>query len=425
MGRTKQTPQGSASHRPVGMMAATFTGTGRGKAGPEEQFRDALEEDTEEDLPLVLEDAEQQPKEGKRGASKSKGKQLAQAAEGAEVPPEETPLDPKPAKPHTDPAPAEPKPGTSKALTEHPTQVPTDETTQPTTRNPDEDDPPALTKYVKEYKAAGKAWLDSVVKDGEEAYIRLFDKLLELGGPYIDNFDQADREQVFKCIRDKTGRFLDDDDFVTYVETEEEKQKPRYVFTGDAKVALTDYYDAVHTLCEAQQNFAKSTQVLEKKIADKSVFLDIIKQVQLPSVKVEIRTVKEMERMEGKTYRELTLRCHLPNFERINPNTKEQTRTMAAYMYCILHEQITGTRASQTVCATDFKCQTMPFKRLITGKRQPSGPGRSSKARGGSSRSLEDVAKMEGVPPAKRTRKATKSATATKVTPKGRGAKGK
>ena len=41
------------------MMAATFTGTGRGKAGPEEQFRDASEEDTEEDLPLVLEDAEQ------------------------------------------------------------------------------------------------------------------------------------------------------------------------------------------------------------------------------------------------------------------------------------------------------------------------------------------------------------------------------
>ena len=58
---------------------------------------------------------------------------------------------------------------------------------------------------------------------------------------------------------------------VTYVETEEEKKKPRYVLTGDAKVALTDYYDAVHTLCEAQQNFAKSTQVLEKKITDKDV----------------------------------------------------------------------------------------------------------------------------------------------------------
>ena len=253
----------------------------------------------------------------------------------------------------------------------------------------------------------------------------MFDELLKLGSPYIDNFDQADREQVFKCIRDKTGRFLDDDDFVTYLETEEEKQKPKYVLTGNAKVALTDYYDAVHTLCEAQQNFAKSTQVLEKKITDKSIFLDIIKQVQLPSVKVEIRIVEEIERIEGKTYRELMLMCHLPIFKRINPNAKEQTRTMAAYMYCILHEQITGTRASQTGCAADFKCPMTPFKRLITGKRQPGRPGRLSEAREESSRSLEDVAEMEGAPPAKRTRKATKSATTAKVTPKGRGTKGK
>ena len=263
------------------------------------------------------------------------------------------------------------------------------------------------------------------MKDGEEAFIRLFNKLLELGSPYLDYFDQADREQVFKCIRDKTGRFLDDDDFMTYVETEEEKKKPRYILTSDAKVALTDYYDAVHTLCEAQQNFAKSTQVLEKKIEDKSVFLDIIKQVQLPSVKVEIRTVEEMERMEGKTYRELTLMCHLPNFKRINPNAQEQTRMMTAYIHCVLYEQITGIRASQTGCTTNFRCTTMPFKRLITGKRQPGGPGRSSEARGESSRSLEEVTKMEGATPTKRTRKASKSATAAKVTPKGTGMKGR
>ena len=234
------------------------------------------------------------------------------------------------------------------------------------------------------------------VKDEEEAYMKLFDKLMELGSPYID------REHIFKCIRDKTGRSLNDDDFVTYIETEEENKKPKYVFTCDTKLALTDYYDAVHTLCEAQQNFAKSTQVLEKKIEDKSILLDIIKQVQLPSVQVQVRTVEEMEKMEGKTYRELTLMCHLPNFKRINPNAKEQSRTMAAYIYLVLHEQITGMRASQTGCATDFRCQTTPFKRLVTGKKQPSRPGRS---RGGSSRSLEEVAEMEGPTPAKRTRK--------------------
>ena len=71
-------------------MAATFTGTGKGKAGLQEQFRDAPGEDTEEEFLLVLEDAEKQLKEGKPGASKSNGKLLgdqpAQATEGAEAP---------------------------------------------------------------------------------------------------------------------------------------------------------------------------------------------------------------------------------------------------------------------------------------------------------------------------------------------------
>ena len=201
------------------MATATFTRTGRGKAAPEDQFRDDTKVDTKEDLPLVLEDAVQQRKEGKQGASKSKGKKKVQAAEGAEAPPEETPPDPESTKPHTDPAPTEPQPGTSKAPAEDPTQAPTDETAQPAARNPDKDEPPAPTKYVRAYQASGKKWLDTVVKDGVAAYNRLFDKLLKLGDPYIDNFDQAVREQVLKCIRDKTGRFLDDDYFVMYVET--------------------------------------------------------------------------------------------------------------------------------------------------------------------------------------------------------------
>ena len=139
------------------MTAATFTGMGRGKAGPEEQFRDIPGEDTKDSTEFlkVLEDAEQ-PKEGKPDKSKSKGKQLgdqpAQATEGAEASPEETPPDPNPTKPHTDPAPVDPQPGTSKT----PTQAPTEDPTQTTAKNPDEDEPPALTKYIMEYKAAGK-----------------------------------------------------------------------------------------------------------------------------------------------------------------------------------------------------------------------------------------------------------------------------
>ena len=167
------------------MTAATFTGMGRGKAGPEEQFIDAPEEDTEEDFPLVLEDADKQPKEGKPGASKSKGKKLAQATEGAEAHPEETPPDPEFTKlnhtltqPLQDPSQAQAR-LPPRTLPRPPPTNPT----MPTTTNPDEDEPPAPTKYVKAYQAAGKEWLDSVVKDREAAYTKLFDKLLVLGDP--------------------------------------------------------------------------------------------------------------------------------------------------------------------------------------------------------------------------------------------------
>ena len=168
------------------------------------------------------------------------------------------------------------------------------------------------------------------------------------------------------------------------------------------------------------RNFAQSTQVLEEKIEDKSVFLDIIRHVQLPAVQVSIRTVEELEKLEGKTYRELMLLCHLPNFKRIIHNASEQTRTMAAYMYFVLYEQITGLRPSQTGCAADFRCRVTPFKRLITGKKQPGGPVRSSKVRGGSSRRMEEVAEMEGAIPAKQ-----RKTTSTPKPARGRGGRGR
>ena len=124
----------------------------------------------------------------------------------------------------------------------------------------------------------------------------MYDKLQQLRGPHIPTLDQADREQVCNCIRGRTGKFLTQDEFVLYVETEEEIEKPRYKFTGDAREALRDYYDAVHTLCEAQTHFAKNTQILEQKIEDKSVFLSIIQQGQLPVVQVQVRMVEEMEK---------------------------------------------------------------------------------------------------------------------------------
>ena len=148
-------------------------------------------------------------------------------------------------------------------------------------------------------------------------------------------------------------------------------------------------------------------QGLRGETEDKSVFLDIIMQTQLPAVQVSIRTIEEEEQLENMTYRDVTLRTHLPDFRRLNPNAKEQMRTLAAFMYFVLYEQITGLQALQTGCATKFRCKMTPFKRLVTGKKQPGRPGRrkATKLR----RSVEEVAAMEGGTPAKRMRAAPKA----------------
>ena len=124
-----------------------------------------------------------------------------------------------------------------------------------------------------------------MLEQKEQAYKTLFSNLLKIGTPHIPRFTSADRETVLKCIKDSSGRFLSGDKFEIYVGLEEEEtKKPKFKLQGDAQEAFRDYYDAVHTLCKAQTNFMRSTQLLEQKIEDKDVFLAIIKQVQLPAV---------------------------------------------------------------------------------------------------------------------------------------------
>ena len=275
--RTKQTACGSKAQRPKGMATATFSSGADVDPAQQQEVSGSDTEDSQDWLDV------EETTQGVAGSSKSKGEtgdQPQQAEGGAQAPPKEI----LPA-----PEPSNPKPGTSKDPTQDPTNAPTEDPNQDPTQPPqdqeqaatqklDEDTPPALTEYVKAYRQAGKLWLDTVVENKEQAYNTLFDTLQQLGNPRIDNFDQANREQVFKCIRDRTGRFLSEDEFTIYVEQEEEKQKPRYNLKGEAREALKDYYDTVHTLCKAQKNFALSTQVPEEKIEDKSVFLDIIRQ---------------------------------------------------------------------------------------------------------------------------------------------------
>ena len=83
-------------------------------------------------------------------------------------------------------------------------------------------------------------------------------------------------------------------------------------------------------------------------------------------------------------------------------------------MYFVLYEQITGLQASQMGCATEFRCQMTPFKRLVTGKKQADGPGRGSGTKSG--RSLEEVAGLEGATPAKKSKATPNTESHTEIT---------
>ena len=167
MVKTKQTARGSWAPQPGGMATARFAGRGRGD--PEAQFTDDQFNIADEDLPDMLEDADK-PKGGDPSTSKSVGKEgeaqtEGQAAEGAQAPPEEIP-------PAPTQAPTAPQPGTSTGPTQDPTDVPARDPTQ----TPGEVEI-KLTQYVKDYRAAGKVWLDTFIQEGEKADDTLYDRL--------------------------------------------------------------------------------------------------------------------------------------------------------------------------------------------------------------------------------------------------------
>ena len=72
----------------------------------------------------------------------------------------------------------------------------------------------------------------------DQAYDTLLDELLRVGNPHIENFPQADKHTVMKCIRDSTGRFLSEDDFAVYVERDEPPKKTQDKTTGQGKRSI-------------------------------------------------------------------------------------------------------------------------------------------------------------------------------------------
>ena len=254
---------------------------------------------------------------------------------------------------------------------------------------------------------AAQDWFNNVQEHKVEAYKELYDTLLGLGKPHIKDLGNADGKAVLASIADKSGQFLSEvDKFTVYVSKEDLTIKKKPVkLEGDARKAISEYYKAVKDLCQAQTVFMQKTKVMEEAVEDDSIFIDIIRQVQLPAVQVMVRMRSEEEALQGKTYQELSLTQHLPNHKKLQPSVTDATRTMATFMYYALHKQLTGKAKSQQACSDDFDCKTTPFKHLVTRKKQPDRPGRGKGGKGKSSQTTEEVKQLEsGEQPEKKPR---------------------
>ena len=358
MVRTKQTQHGGSLTRPAGIQVAVHGDQPKADWPEAEQFED-LEEADETTWPdfnnphKVAEQGEASKSTGKTGEGSQDVDKPTRAEGGAQVPP------------NVVQDLTQPKSSTSKGDTQAPVQAPTQDPSQDPAQ--DLEDVPSLTDYVKSYRQAAKVWFDTVQVTKEQVYTMLYDTLLTIGDPHIPKFSDSDRKTVLDCVADKSGKFLSEDKFAVYIEKEDvEIKKMQVKVSGDAKEAIKGYYQAAHDLCQTQTTFMECTRVLESKLDNKELFLDIIRQVQLPAVHATVRTREQEETLEGKTYRELTLSQHLSNYRKIYPNANEQSRTMAAFIYYVLHKQITGIQKSQTGCSEEFRCQTTSFKPLVT-----------------------------------------------------------
>ena len=183
-----------------------------------------------------------------------------------------------------------------------------------------------------------------MVRQRTNAYTELYDKLLALGLSHKKGLDKSDKDAVLATIADKTSQFTSKSDkFTVYVSREEKSfEKKGYVLDEEARNSIKEYYKAAQDLCQAQTVFMQKTMASEAAVKDENIFLDIRRHVQLPAVQVMVRMRSKEEALQGKTYQELSLIQHLPNYQKLQLNVTDATRTMATFMYYVLYQQLKG-----------------------------------------------------------------------------------
>ena len=141
-----------------------------------------------------------------------------------------------------------------------------------------------------------------------KAYMELYDTLLQIGKPLIEGLEKADGNTVLDSIADKSGQFISEvDKYMVYVSKEDERiTKKPVVVNPNAGKAISEYYKAAQDLCQSQTIFMQKTREMEEVTNDENIFLDSIRQVQLPAVQVMVRRGVRKKQSKAKCSRS----CH-------------------------------------------------------------------------------------------------------------------
>ena len=248
----------------------------------------------------------------------------------------------------------------------------------------------SVVAYTNKCQAYAKLWFEEVVQKKEVAYRELIvsllklveeqgkDKDLQLG---LSGFGEKEVVSVLDSIADTSGKYMGDIDRYQVEVSKEEEGIKRKRFTEAKKAsatqkALDDYYDAARTLCDSQAAYM--------------VALEKTKQ----TIKLPRQTVgnnkpcsdscstgdgdhqgagEEAGRVSGE---QMVVLEHLPDAEGWRMGRPDKERLVAAWVYFVLHRQVTGSTAVQDKCAVNFGCSVTQFKRMVTGKWQESGKGK-------------------------------------------------
>ena len=126
-------------------------------------------------------------------------------------------------------------------------------------------------------------------------------------------------------------------------------------------------------LCDSQTVYMIALEKLSKTLDNPDRLLAIINHVQLPAVQVTVTTREQDKKQAGVSGEEMVILEHLPKAENWKVGHTHSERMMAAWLYFILHKQVTGSTAGQDKCADKFGCSVTQFKRMVTGKWQEGG----------------------------------------------------